>query len=118
MPIPEQNSPALKRFVADISPAVVRIKNPEIYEHEFMWSHHDSVPSDRRGQPILETEWLYIISLVEQQLSKELKYNMNSERNRYVYELSQNQGSLGACMSDFNQRATALARVKGVTIEL
>lgn len=72
--------------------------------------------------PILETEWLYVMQLVEQTLTEE-------EREQYLDNLC-NQLDITNLLCDwsqmcnyrilhatFNQRARAMCEVKGITLE-
>lgn len=113
------NDPKLKLHIARMLPEQLH----EIYPcddrtmEEVQKANEVSWCWNEPRRRVLETEWLYIVSLVEQTLSRKMHIQTNSERNLYVQELIKLNGEYGACMSDFNQRATALCRVKGITIE-
>jgi len=65
------------------------------------------------GNPILETEWLYVMQLVEMEQEGHVALS-------YLWELAQslntNVGSFRHVCSTFNQRATAMCKVKGIKL--
>lgn len=69
---------------------------------KFHWK--TGVFPDRGIEPeVLETEWLYVMQLVEQKLDL-----LNGEMHEYTRLMN------GNFLADFNQRATAMCRVKGI----
>lgn len=81
----------------------------------FVWRERMGKGASAFTNPILETEWLYVMHLVEQTLSLQLKQHAYSERNQYVNLLMIECGEYGAVIATFNQRATAMCKVKGIS---
>ena len=82
---------------------------------DFDWSNaSESCPKERRGFCILDTELLYLCSIVEAVLTED-------ERRTYFFHLFGTQQLADADLwkavhATWQQRATALATVKGVTL--
>lgn len=105
----EPNDPKLKRALAEMVAAQIEI-------HE---QCHGLDPKtcyfwrDGQGRQVLETEWLYIVSLAEQGLGNE-----DFVRFEHALESIDEAGEkqFRIVSSSFNQRATALCQAKGITI--
>ncbi len=97
---PEQ----LKLAMAQLLPRKIQVKSLA-YKLHFPDEIRDSdkfVIKWVDGNTILETEWLYVMYLIEQTLSLQ-------EHGEYVAMLKQD------CSATFNQRATAMCELKGIT---
>lgn len=106
------NDPKLKLAMAKLLPKKIGILNNGM----FVWCEVSNNGVRRWLDLILETEWLYVIHLAEQTLDKKMSLHQPCERNRYVYELQRYCGDYGAVIADFNTRATAMCKVKGIAI--
>lgn len=76
---------------------------------------------DGRGFPaekVKDTEWLHVCWLVENTLSRLLPAppHTSSEASRYIEILEDLYGTKGCVIATWQQRAIALAKVKGVEI--
>ncbi len=77
--------------------------------YTFLWI--DTELYDYNWQEILETEWLYVMHLIEQTLTDTQMYNyflaLCNVREGGVYQMT---------AATFNQRATAMCKLKGITL--
>lgn len=111
----EPNDPKLKRAVAEMLDQLAHDEFP--INREGITRHETIVFWRESGQQVLETEWLYIVSLAEKTLSQAECYN-------YSEILGPNMGDWKPSLkaenwpfhATFNQRATALCQTKGITI--
>jgi hypothetical protein len=109
------NNPKLKLAMARLLPEMIHITPSAefgIVSHKFQWLA--SISGGRYlGREIYETEWLYVIHLVEQTLTWKQQVNYRKELQRQVTSKT-----LSDCVSaTFNQRAEAMCKVKGIEIE-
>src|SRR6478736_4444219 len=113
------NDPKLKLAIARLLETHISIRDNEVLGQHFAW----------KGAPpnhaILETEWLYVMHLVEQKLTadQEAVYvdELAGQIMSGVYEDSDERYKNSHLASDdscyratFNQRAAAMCRVKGI----
>jgi hypothetical protein len=101
----EANDPKLKLAMARLLPDHVSIRDNEVLGEHFAWK--GAPPNDAIG----ETEWLYVMHLVEQTF---LSTADPEERSRWFIEM-QNLEWCGVTAT-FNQRAEAMCRVKGIAL--
>jgi hypothetical protein len=113
------NNPKLQLAIAKLLPEKIKIV-PTIGDsplrYNFYW-----VDETNKGNRILETEWLYVMHLVEQELSV-----VDLDWRNYVTMLNESVGNtqFNTTWSDwfpvvsatFNQRAEAMCKVKGITV--
>lgn len=116
---PEPNKPELKLAMAKLLPELIEVK------YEYGSSNSPTISWLNRPQKlvVLETEWLYVMQLVWESLDS------RDERIKYVQALHETVIAGGghetsspydiqACCENatFNQRATAMCRVKGIKL--
>lgn len=109
------NDPKLKLAIAELLPEKIHIS--PLHPPTFEWKN-------KVWTTILESEWLYVIHLVEQTLN-------GQQWNYYLSELENNRDwippvwrglnpsmivSFALAHAGFNQRATAMLKVKGITV--
>ena len=101
------NDPKLKLTMARLLPEKVVIRWEEKPDYSFMWK--DNL------QTILETEWLYVMYLIEEQLTQGQLCAMSNELD-IMHELDGKpyDASQWKHHKSFNQRAAAMCRVKGI----
>lgn len=104
----EPNDPKLKRAVAEMLPEVVRMFG--VFPHWFAWAETDCA--------ILETEWLYIVSLAEKTLKESewveyLEYLLDDVCEE-TCDLDAPRAQWQQATSNFNTRARAMCRIKEV----
>lgn len=107
---PEPNKPELKLAMAKLLPELVRTND---------YGGYGTTIWKETNHEVLETEWLYIMQLVEQRLD-------NTEWDKYqatlhtqakpMYKLLNDVVRYGEISATFNQRATAMCKVKGITV--
>jgi len=108
------NNPALKLAMAKLLPNVVGYHTRVEGMTEPMniyWMNN--------SRELLETEWLYVMHLVEHQLESDEHMEFERELERIVTpEIRTNCWSIRGTQvsATFNQRATAMAKVKGIEV--
>jgi len=116
------NNPALKLAMAKLLPEKIDLEYDDV-QWFFFWKSEPEV-TDNTTQ-ILETEWLYVMHLVEQSLNDVEIVQYHSEIMCEIigrfspdqkWLKSQLPSSKLAVFATFNQRATAMAKVKGIEI--
>lgn len=102
------NEPKLKLAMARLLPEEVCIDN------HLSFTRYRWICSDRT---ILETEWLYVMYLIEEQLTQGQLCAMSNELD-IMHELDGKpyDASQWKHHKSFNQRATAMCKVKGITV--
>lgn len=121
------NDPKLKLVMVRLLPEKLWIfqrpgYRPILDYEEAWWLEGDNTEEELehvRGRPVLETEWLYVMHLVEQTLESEEHMNFERELERIVTPaIKTNCWSIRGTQvsATFNQRATAMCKVKGTEI--
>lgn len=120
------NDSLLKLAMARLLPERIKIyNNPSTRVTTFFWIEPGSPRS------VIETEWLYIVNLVEQGLHtndqvdyiRELEQSFRREENIYFGEKPEKKfplnefGRFAVVSAIFNQRALAICKVKGIELE-
>ena len=116
------NNPALKLAMARLLSEKIKI----VVDDDstlFFWTE-GKIRSDhyigKTGTitPILETEWLYVMHLVEQTLNPTDQYGINPTWDAYIENLQAicEPTKTHGFIATFNQRATAMCKVKGIEI--
>ena len=95
----------------------------------FSWNcFEDSKAPTYKYHPVLETEWLYVMQLIEKSLSTrekakyafELLISVFPGWNTHLKELNQNEmsalGYFDYSSATFDERAAAMCKVKGIKI--
>lgn len=109
----EANDPKLKLAMAKLLPEKIRIESKHFggWDNVFIWIE--------TGKEILETEWLYVMHLVEKTLTyqqmQEYVARLHSKLRTTNMVLT-NENQFNCINADFNSKATAMCKVKGITL--
>jgi hypothetical protein len=110
------NEPKLKLAMARLLPEKIRINTTPTEDTWYQWI--ELPPQDYHERTVWETEWLYVMQLVEQSLDE-------SDKDWYCEQLRQvithtkmfiHEECKAMLFATFNQRATAMCKVKGIEI--
>jgi len=109
----EPNKPELKLAMAKLLPEMITTMPLDAYGNQlFKWSDTNNSEYPEDWFDVTEREWLYVMHLIEQTLTLE-------QRDAYAmsfYSIIRPLIFHCDCYATFNQRATAMCRVKGINL--
>ena len=107
MPTDDKLKLALAKMLPEVK--IKYIPNAEIYEYSFMWN-----PTGQYGRGLHDTELLHVCWLVEQTLNQNETFDYRQElQDAFSFSIH---SVTPAVSASWQQRAQALAKVKGVEV--
>lgn len=113
------NNPKLELAMAKLLPEKLKLSRVHAARELFIWTDFSH---DRAGHEVLETEWLYVMHLVWLTLDRKQRVAFSVHLREEViksggHASSFNEDIIACCENaTFNQRATAMCKVKGIEL--